>query len=68
MQRQNPNSDDGKVIPTNKSSDLRVTIMCHIPARDIEEDEAPIEAIQKMDEMIKYLHDKFLLSNLEFGL
>lgn len=47
LQRQNPSSDDGTVIPTNKSSNLRVTIMCHIPAKDIDEDEAPLEAIRK---------------------
>ena len=35
--------------------------MCHVPAKDIEEDKAPLEAIRKMNvinEMIKCLNDK----------
>ena len=46
------NPDNDTVIP-NKYSNVRMSVMCAIPSEDIDEDEAPIKAIRKMNQMIK---------------
>ena len=57
--------DNETVIPTNKSStNVRVWVMCAVPVKDIDEDEAPLGAIRKMNGMIKSLINKIPLVKL----
>ena len=49
--------DDSTLVP-NKSENVRLLVMCAVPAKDIEEEEAPLEAIRKMNCMIKSLINK----------
>ena len=54
------NDDDTVIHGLNKSkySNIRVSVMCAIPSKDVEEDEAPFEGIRKMNRMVKSLINK----------
>ena len=56
LEQDKTNSDDDTVIP-NKNTSIWVYIIC-IGPKDIKEEEAPCEAIRKMNQMIKCLINK----------
>ena len=59
--------DDDTVIPSkSKCENVRVSVMCAIPAKDVEEEESPLEGIRKMNRMIKSLSNK--IPSVKLGL
>ena len=58
--------DNGTVIPTNKATSIRVSVMCAVPVKDVDEDEAPLVAIRKMNGMLKSLMNK--IPSVKIGL
>ena len=59
------NSDDDTIKPS-KNHSIRVSVMCLVPVKDIEEEEAPFEAIRKMNQMVKCLINK--IPSVKLGL
>ena len=55
-------NDDDTVVPTPKtsrySSNIRLSSMISVPSKDISDEEAPFEAIRKMNGMLKSLFNK----------
>ena len=69
LHQNNTTFDDDTVIPKhNKSkySNIRVSVMCAIPSKDVEEEEAPFEGIRKMNRMIRSLTNK--IPSVKLGL
>ena len=64
MNNTTPTLDDGTVIPNYKSINIWVSVMCAVPSKDVDEDEAPLEGIRKMNLMIKSLINKIPLVKL----
>ena len=65
LHKSSPNLDDSTVI-TNTSTNVRVSVMCAVPAKDVDDDEAPLYAIRKMNGMLKSLINK--IPSVKIGL
>ena len=64
LARGKSDSDEDTVI--TGTDNVRLSVMVAIPAKDIEEEEAPLEAIRKVNAMLKCLINK--LPSVKIGL
>ena len=64
MESTQTSDNDDTVLDINISSNIRVSLMVGIPTKDTDDEEAPLVAIRRINDMFKSLRNKIPLVRL----